>query len=220
MNPIAQYYENLAFRYDEDRFGNSYGRYVDNLERSVLSSILDESDPEGNLEIACGTGRFLDFAHTGIDISKNMLRVAREKHPHARLIHTSFDSIPLDDRTYNNIYAFHLLMHLNESDARTLFAEAMRLLKDDGRFIIDVPSHFRRRFSSRRRDWHGSYAPQIALFEHWGWKVSRTYPIMFIPIHRVPKRFRRSCLPVEKYLSTCIPTCCASYMVLEMRKAI
>ena len=84
VDSIAQYYENLAFTYDQVRFGNSYGQYIDSLERSVLSSILGRSNPKENLEIACGTGRLLDFANIGVDISTNMLRVAREKYPHAQ----------------------------------------------------------------------------------------------------------------------------------------
>ena len=218
MDSIAQYYENLAFTYDQVRFGNTYGQYIDSLERGVLSSILGTSNRKENLELACGTGRLLDFADTGVDISANMLHVAREKYPHAHLINASFDSVPLEDKSYANIYAFHILMHLNEASAYSLSKEAMRLLKDNGRLIIDVPSHFRRSFSSQRKHWHGSYAPNVAIFERWGWTITRVYPIMFVPIHRVPKRLRSSCMFMERLLSSILPKVCASYMILEMRK--
>jgi hypothetical protein len=37
MQPIHDYYEALAPTYDDDRFGNSYGRYVDGMERGVCA---------------------------------------------------------------------------------------------------------------------------------------------------------------------------------------
>jgi len=36
MLPIHDYYEALAPTYDHDRFANSYGRYVDAMERGLL----------------------------------------------------------------------------------------------------------------------------------------------------------------------------------------
>lgn len=220
MDSITLYYEKIAFQYDQIRFGNSYGQYVDTLERTVLSSILYDSNPTENLEIACGTGRLFHYAQTGVDISKNMLRVTREKYPNAHLVNASFDSIPLETGLFSNIYAFHLLMHLNESKIEGFSKEAMRLLKDDGRLIVDVPSLFRRRFKPSRRHWHGSYAPSLATFEDLGWTIERVHPIMFLPIHRVPKKLRKSCLVMETLLSSFLPTHYASYMILEMRKRV
>lgn len=218
MDSIAEYYDNLAFQYDDNRFQNSYGQYIDALERSILSSILAGSNPQENLEVACGTGRLLQFANTGVDISPKMLHVAQKKHPSAHLVEASFDSIPLADRSYSNMYSFHFLMHLDESKAERFSKEAMRLLKDDGRLIVDVPSHIRRRFKPKRRHWHGSYAPQVSLFERWGWTICGMYPIMYVPIHRVPNRFRSSFLNVERVLSSFVPPRYASYVVLEMKK--
>ena len=62
MNPIQDYYDKIAHKYDADRFGNSYGRYIDALEREILTTWLHGVKPENVLDIGCGTGRFLDFA--------------------------------------------------------------------------------------------------------------------------------------------------------------
>ena len=218
MDSIGEYYDNLAFQYDDVRFQNSYGQYLDTLERSILSSVLAGTNPQENLEVACGTGRLLNFANTGVDVSTKMLQVAQKKHPNARLIEASFDSIPLPERSFSNIYSFHFLMHLNESKAERFSQEAMRLLKDDGRLIVDVPSHVRRRLKPKRTHWHGSYAPQVSLFERWGWTVCNVQPIMYVPIHRVPNRLRSSCLYMERVLSSFMPPLYASYVVLEMKK--
>ena len=38
MNPIQDYYDKIAHQYDADRFENSYGRYIDALEREFLTT--------------------------------------------------------------------------------------------------------------------------------------------------------------------------------------
>ena len=70
MHLIRDYYDSLAKDYDRDRFGNSYGRYVDAMERKILCGWLGATPPGEVIDIACGTGRFLDFAMTGVDISQ------------------------------------------------------------------------------------------------------------------------------------------------------
>ncbi|HYH83657.1 MAG TPA: hypothetical protein VEX86_27930, partial [Longimicrobium sp.] len=64
MSSIRDYYDALAPAYDRERFANSYGRYVDGVERGVLRAWLDGRAPSAVVELACGTGRFLDFAGT------------------------------------------------------------------------------------------------------------------------------------------------------------
>jgi hypothetical protein len=37
---ILNYYNHLAKTYDENRFGNSYGKYIDEQERAFLNSFF------------------------------------------------------------------------------------------------------------------------------------------------------------------------------------
>ena len=37
---VAQYYDDLAKDYDQDRFGNSYGLFLHALERPILERLL------------------------------------------------------------------------------------------------------------------------------------------------------------------------------------
>ncbi|MCW4470491.1 hypothetical protein OGH69_16080 [Flavobacterium sp. MFBS3-15] len=40
MNPILDYYNALAGNYDTNRFGNSYGQFIDRQERQVLDRLV------------------------------------------------------------------------------------------------------------------------------------------------------------------------------------
>jgi len=66
---IIKYYDALADTYDTDRFSNSYGDYIHHQELRVLHKYLSKDAIAKNLDVACGTGRFLDFADYGMDIS-------------------------------------------------------------------------------------------------------------------------------------------------------
>jgi hypothetical protein len=40
MNELAAYYETLAATYDENRFNNTYGQFIDKQERKILDKLL------------------------------------------------------------------------------------------------------------------------------------------------------------------------------------
>ena len=64
---ITQYYNDLATDYDKNRFANSYGKYIHLQETQILDKYITLNDISKNLDIACGTGRFLNYADYGID---------------------------------------------------------------------------------------------------------------------------------------------------------
>lgn len=94
------------------------------------------------LEIGVGTGnlasKFLsnNYDIVGIDQSREMLSVAKEKYPMLKVRLGEFLKIPYENKHFDIIistYAFH---HLNESEKCIAIEEMMRVLKDDGTIII------------------------------------------------------------------------------------
>ena len=77
--PVKRYYEEIASKYDEDRFANSYGRYIHAQESRIMHQWLSKKGQ--TLSMACGTGRFMEYASHGIDISGNMIEEAISKYP-------------------------------------------------------------------------------------------------------------------------------------------
>ncbi|SCJ95056.1 Uncharacterized methyltransferase BT9727_4108 [uncultured Clostridium sp.] len=94
------------------------------------------------LEIGVGTGnlasKFLknNYNIIGIDQSREMLSVAKEKYPSLKVRLGEFLKIPYDNNSFDIIistYAFH---HLNEEEKCIAIEEIIRVLKDDGVIII------------------------------------------------------------------------------------
>lgn len=103
------------------------------------------------LELACGTGRCLlplaAAGHdvTGLDLSEEMLAIAREKVAGAGLtehVHLQRGDIRTFDlgRRFSLIFiALNSLMHLpTQEDQRTALARAAGHLENDGRLVLDL----------------------------------------------------------------------------------
>lgn len=94
------------------------------------------------IEIGVGTGnlasKFLDNNYNiiGIDQSREMLAVAKQKYPDLKVRLGEFLKIPYENSAFDVIvstYAFH---HLNESEKIIAMEEMIRVLKDDGVIVI------------------------------------------------------------------------------------
>jgi SAM-dependent methyltransferase len=96
------------------------------------------------LELGCGTGTILAGlgrfdALTGIDRSPEMLAIAREKVPHARLIEGDISDFRLGEHFDVVICVFDTLNHLPRFELwRALFARVGEHLAPGGVFIFDV----------------------------------------------------------------------------------
>ena len=146
MNQIVDYYEKLAEKYDSDRFENTYGKFIDSQERRILDRLLADKK-EIVLDLACGSGRFMNYASIGIDASQEMLKIANEKYPEKSFYQSDAELIPLLDSSIDSIITFHFFMHLDKEKVQKILAECQRVLKPNGRIIFDIPSAKMRRLS-------------------------------------------------------------------------
>ncbi len=218
MNP-TDYYDDLASTYDADRFGNSYGRFLDSRERAVLQAWLEGVPPADVADLGCGTGRMLGFAGTGVDGSARMLEQARARWPDRRLVHAPVTETGLDDGTYAAVTCLHVLMHLDEATVRATFAEAARVVRPGGRFLVDIPSAPRRAWGRRRaHGWHGDTAASIETLRTWAgdaWTLRRWHGLLALPLHRIPVGMRSAVAPLDRWLGTSPIAPWASYYLCE-----
>lgn len=113
----------------------------------ILSRVYNMAIEEGEkdidiLEIGVGTGnlscKFLQDGYNiiGIDQSREMLNVAKEKHPNLKVRLGEFLKIPFNDKSFDVIvstYAFH---HLTEIEKVVAIEEMIRVLKGSGKIVI------------------------------------------------------------------------------------
>jgi SAM-dependent methyltransferase len=218
----ADYYERIAAAYREDRFGNSYGRFIDAAERRWLDGCLSRRPDGPVLDLACGDGRFSDRADLGIDLAHGMLRIARDTQPGTIFARADATAWPLANGTLAAAFCFHLAMHLREGELRALVAEAARCLKPGGLLLIDVPSRTRRRLRPHRSDiaqWHGhsAYDADDILAMATDFTLDRIDGLLMLPLHRVPVRWRPLCAGLDRLLCRLLRPL-ASYQLIALRR--
>jgi SAM-dependent methyltransferase len=91
------------------------------------------------VDLGCGTGRFLEVAAdlgwdvTGVDVSADQLRLARQAAPNAQLVEADASAVPLADASFDA--GFSTFTHTDVDDFAGLVAEARRLVRPGGRFV-------------------------------------------------------------------------------------
>ena len=95
------------------------------------------------LELGCGTGAVLErlpanWTKVGVDVSPEMLEIAREKGVDAELIAADIRALSLG-RTFDVVACvYDTINHLPGSDWPSVFATAAAHLADDGVFLFDM----------------------------------------------------------------------------------
>jgi predicted TPR repeat methyltransferase len=131
-------------------YGAYHGRYrslVWAWEQQILKQILKSyySGRESHLlDFACGTGRIIGFLQgqvtttTGVDVSKSMLQIARQKILQSELIlgDLTRENI-LGNRRFNLITAFRFFLNAQPSLRREAMQTIAKHLTDDGLLVFN-----------------------------------------------------------------------------------
>ncbi|MDR0880297.1 MAG: class I SAM-dependent methyltransferase [Clostridioides sp.] len=145
-------YSEFAFVYDELMDEVDYDGWVDYLEQLIANEGVKV---QNILELACGTGNITiplakkGYDIAGIDISDEMLGVAREKSEEdgIELVLLEQDITELDFDVENLdcvLCACDGFNYITEDrDLEKIFIKAYALLKDGGMFIFDISSHYK-----------------------------------------------------------------------------
>lgn len=119
-----------------------YKNYNSILEEVYNIAIKNTKEAPSILEIGVGTGNLANkfiregYNIVGIDQSREMLNVAKEKNPRLKVRLGEFLKIPFDNKVFDVIvstYAFH---HLKENEKIVAIGEMIRVLKDHGKIVI------------------------------------------------------------------------------------
>ena len=219
---IIEYYNQLASDYDENRFGNSYGQFIDFLERKILNKIF-KTKSNKVLDLACGSGRLSNYATSGADASEEMLKIAKKKFPKNEFFLAQSNQLPFENESFERCFTFHFIMHLNKENFEKTINEVHRILSKNGTFVFDIPVKNRRKILNQNKaDWHAALSfdqKEIEKLINNKFEIKRKFGILFIPIHRIPTQFRKFFLTFDFLLSNFgLLKNFSSYHIYELKK--
>jgi SAM-dependent methyltransferase len=213
---MIQYYDRLAPTYDAERFGNSYGKFIDAQERTTLDRLLPRATGTV-MDLGCGTGRLTGFATHGCDASIESVKFASQRHLKKTFAGANAVSLPFRSDSFDAVFCFHVFMHLKPEVIGQVFTEVGRVLKPGGVFIADVASGLRRRLHPRgSAQWNGATsltrAELQSLAAPAALRLQASAGIALLPVHRIPRRFRHALAGLDRRLAAMAPDW-ASYVV-------
>ncbi len=219
---VVDYYDTIADQYDDSRFGNSYGHFIDYEERRILDQLIDTAHGTQRLEMACGTGRLTNYATHALDASNEMMKHARRRHQNVDFRQASATDTGFDDNMFDTVYAFHLMMHLDTNVISDIINEAYRILKPGGCLIFDIPSQQRRRLLRHKQSsWHGATTlkvKDVKTMTAGRFSLSSTHGIMLLPVHKLPTSLRKPLRRTDYTLANSFLKPYSSYIVLKLVK--
>jgi len=171
-------YRSWSTSYDEP------GNPIIALEQPAVWALVESVPPGRALDAACGTGRharhLVDCGHdvVGVDLTPQMLDLARDRVRGARFVEADLTDIPADDDQFDLVVCGLALAHV--ADLGSAVSELARVTAPGGRLVVSVLHPFQallgwhapfedeagqRRFVREHGHTHADY---FAAFEHAG----------------------------------------------------
>ncbi len=132
--------EESAETYDRIRFDSFKGKLADRREKKIIGKFLKDL-PKGSLvlDLACGTGRIAEFLLSqghrvwGVDISKEMLKVAEEKlssfGKSVNFYQAEAENLPFEKKLFDSATCIKLLGHIPPETRIKILQELKRVTK-------------------------------------------------------------------------------------------
>lgn len=196
----VQHYESIVYSPD------SYPSYIWELQKHTLKDIIQRHRPDGSrrvLDFACGTGRILSFVEEfvdhsdGIDISPEMVEIAREKCKKSSVIVGDIlGQSGLAAVDYDFVTMFRFLLNAEDETRRRILTRLREyLLQRNGLLIANVHSNansVRALSIAYRRNIRGEAASQLSrkqirqLFADTGFEIVEEHGFGVLPpvLHR------------------------------------
>jgi ubiquinone/menaquinone biosynthesis C-methylase UbiE len=124
--------------------------YASNIEPYISIALADTfvkllGEGKNILDAGSAAGRDTNyFLHkglkvTGVELSKELNKIAKEKYPEIDFVNTDFRKLPFEKNSFDGVWAHASLVHMQKvKDVKTSLKEFKRVLKTDGILYIYV----------------------------------------------------------------------------------
>ncbi len=109
---------------------------------SATKDLPDLPEDSAVLELGCGDGKTLSalsgrgWKMAALDISKEALRLSKAVAPNAFHLLADSSRLPFRDRSFDAVFAFHIIGHLLQADRESAASEAARVLRKGGKLFL------------------------------------------------------------------------------------
>lgn len=212
-----------AWNYEHKVYAeDSYYAYIWGIEKDIIINEirLIEKTSIKYLDFACGTGRVISSIEqyvnnsTGVDVSENMLNIAKTKIKKSSLLHVDLTSDDIiKNEKYDLITAFRFFLNAQEDLRKEVMPLLSNKLSDDGLFIFNnhgntfsyyiLPAILGKLGMKQVKLNHLSYFSILKLIRNSNLKLKKVYGIGFIPgsFYRWFKLWRRFFMKIDKAFS-------------------
>ncbi|NPA39916.1 MAG: methyltransferase domain-containing protein [Thermodesulfobacteria bacterium] len=132
------YFDKIAKKYDS-WFDTKVGRYVLSTEKRLVKELLPEVKDKLVLDLGCGTGLFTELVLSakkvfGLDLSKNMLAIAKDKLKKAYFVNGDAYFLPFKSSIFDFVLSITVFEFIKEPEK--VISEIYRVLKPGGKTLI------------------------------------------------------------------------------------
>jgi SAM-dependent methyltransferase len=112
------------------------------LDRALLAMVAEEAGGSRLADVGCGPGhvtRFLADRHAdvvGVDLSAEMINVARERHSDLTFVEASMLDLPVTDGAWAGAVSLYSIIHLTPAERSQAFAELARVIRPGGLVLV------------------------------------------------------------------------------------
>jgi SAM-dependent methyltransferase len=132
-------YDAVAATYEE-QFADELDRKP--LERGVLDAFCEMAPPGAIADIGCGPGHITRYLAErrddvlGVDLSPEMIAVARRQHPRLQFAVASMLRLPYADGAWTGVVTMYSIIHLDADERVRALSEFARTLRPDGLLLV------------------------------------------------------------------------------------
>lgn len=137
-----------------DKFANSWAK--DQLDISFLENLFNKFKKLLNgkkiLDLGCGPGReakyFISkgFEYTGLELSKEILELAKKIEPNAKYVFGDMRNIPFEDNSFNGVISLTSIIHIPKNQVELVLKEIYRVLQTKGVVLFSIKLGFGEKF--------------------------------------------------------------------------